>query len=337
MILQDAVRKLASGADLTRDEASGAMQEIMSGEAPDGLVGGFLVGLRAKGETGREIAGCAEVLRRNAIRIATRHAYVVDTCGTGGDGSGTFNISTTSALIACGAGVPVAKHGNRAVSSSCGSADVLAALGVRIDLSPEKVTAVLDDVGITFLFAPLMHGAMKHVAKVRRELGTRTIFNILGPLANPAGSKRQVLGVFDRNLGKTMSEALLEMGSEHALVVHGSDGLDEFTVGGKSSVWELFRGEIRHYDVNALDLGLKERERSLLAGGDAATNAEIVKGILSGKDGAPRDVSLLNAAAAILVSGKAKSLAEALPIARESVDSGRATLKLNQWIEASNS
>jgi anthranilate phosphoribosyltransferase len=336
-MLDGAVAKIAEGRDLTAEEATQAMNEIMSGEAPDALIAGFLIGLRVKGETAEEIAACAGVLRSKAVTIRTKHRNVVDTCGTGGDGLGTFNISTTAAIIAAGAGVPVAKHGNRAVSSSCGSADVLAALGVKIDVAPEKASAILDEVGITFLFAPLMHSAMKHAAKVRKELGIRTIFNILGPLTNPAGSKRQVLGVFDGRIGQRMAQALHEIGSEHALVVHGEGGMDELSVLGKTSVWELRRGEIRQYSVDATDLGLRRASISELKGDSPDGNAEIVRSILSGRDGAPRDVALLNAAGAIFVSGMSDTLSEGLGEAKESVDSGRAKRKLNDWIESSQS
>src|SRR3990172_4367932 len=302
-MLREAIAKIAEGKDLSAEEAAGAMDQIMSGEAPEALIAGFLLGLRMKGETAEEIASCAGVLRRKATTIRTRHLNVVDTCGTGGDGSGTFNISTTAAIIASGAGVPVAKHGNRAVSSSCGSADVLDALGVKIDIPAEKAAMVLDDVGITFLYAPLMHSAMRHAAKVRKELGVRTIFNILGPLANPAGSKRQVLGVYDSRMGQKMAEALLEIGSEHALVVHGEGGMDELSVLGKTLVWELRKGEIRQYSVDASDFGFPKSSISELRGDSPAGNAEITRSILFGKSGAPNDVSLINTSGAILVSG----------------------------------
>ena len=336
-MLREAIAKIAEGKDLSAQEAAGAMDQIMSGEAPEALIAGFLLGLRMKGETAEEIASCAGVLRRKATTIRTRHLNVVDTCGTGGDGSGTFNISTTAAIIASGAGVPVAKHGNRAVSSSCGSADVLAALGVKIDIPAEKAAMVLDEVGITFLYAPLMHSAMRHAAKVRKELGIRTIFNILGPLVNPAGSRRQILGIYDIRLGQKMAEALREMGSEHALVVHGEGGLDELSVLGKTAVWELRRGEISHYNVDSDELGLPRAKMADLKGEDPGKNAEIIRSILSGKDGAPRSVALLNAAGAILVSGLASTLSVGLGMARESVDSGLALTKLHQWVESSNS
>jgi len=335
--LNDAVAKIAEGRNLTGQEAALAMNEIMSGEAPEALIAGFLIGLRVKGETAEEIAGCAGVLRTRAVTIRTKHRNVVDTCGTGGDGLGTFNISTTAAIIASGAGVPVAKHGNRAVSSACGSADVLSALGVKIDVGPEKAAEILDEIGITFLFAPLMHSAMRHAAKVRKELGVRTIFNILGPLANPAGSKRQVLGVYDSRMGQKMAEALLEIGSEHALVVHGEGGMDELSVLGKTLVWELRKGEIRQYSVDASDFGFPKSSISELRGDSPAGNAEITRSILFGKSGAPKDVSLINAAGAILVSGLAETLAEGIEMARESVGSGRAARKLQDWISSSNS
>ena len=336
-MLAEAFSKLTDKKDLTSEEAVAAMREIMSGGVSDSLLAGFLVALRAKGETAEEIAAFARVLREQGTRIRTRRVNVVDTCGTGGDGKGTFNVSTAAAIIAAGAGVAVAKHGNRAVSSSCGSADVLEALGLRLDLSPEKVGTILDEIGITFLFAPQMHSAMRHAAKVRKELGIRTVFNILGPLANPANAKRQLLGVYRADIGQRMAEALRDLGSEHALIVHGEGGVDEVTATGKTLAWELLEGKIRHFTIENVGLGLSQHKNSDIRGSDPQTNAAIIRSILDGKPGAPREIALLNAASAILVSGKTPSMSEGVKMATDSVDSGRASTKLKDWIAASKS
>ncbi len=335
-MLREIIAQLARGEDLSAANAAAAMREIMSGDAPEALIGGFLVGLKAKGETAEEIAACAEVLREQGTKIVTRRRNVVDTCGTGGDGAGTFNISTTAAIIASAAGVSIAKHGNRSVSSACGSADVLSALGVKVDVDHKTAGAILDDIGITFLYAPLLHSAMRNVAKARKDLGIRTVFNILGPLANPAGCKRQVLGVYEGSLGLKMAKALLHLGTEHALVVHGHDGLDELTTGAKTSVWEVKRGKIQSFLVDSSDFGIPMTAKNSLFGGNAEVNAEVTRSILEGKNGAPKDVAVLNAAAAIVVSGMAASLEAGLELAREAVDSGRGLKKLKDWIDATN-
>lgn len=336
-MIAEAIKKLAEGANLTKEEAWSAMNDIMSGGATDGQIAGFLMGLRLKGESVEEIAGCAQSMREKAVRIATKHRDVIDTCGTGGDGAGSFNISTTAAIIASAAGVPVAKHGNRAVSSACGSADVLKALGVNIEIPVEKVGKVLDEVGISFLFAPMMHGAMKYAANVRKQLGIRTIFNILGPLTNPAGARRQVLGVFHASLTNTMAAVLKDLGSEHALIVHGDGGFDELSTLGKTKVSEL-RGEaIANYDISVESFGLRKAMKNELMGGNPEENAAIVKNIVRGGDGAPREIALYNAGAAIFVGGKAGNLKLGVDIARETVDSGDAAKKLNEWIAATNS
>jgi len=336
MILE-AIGKLADRQSLTRSEAYEAMNDIMGGVATSSQIAAFLMGLRSKGETAEEIVGCAQSMREKSVRIETKHDNIIDTCGTGGDASGTFNISTAAAIIASAAGAPVAKHGNRAVSSRCGSADVLKALGVNIEIPAEKVSRVLDDVGITFLFAPLMHQAMKFAGPVRKELSMRTIFNILGPLTNPAGAKRQVLGVFHPSLTETMAQVLKELGSAHALVVHGEGGIDELSTMGPTRVSELRGGEIRTFEVHPRDAGVSTTQPEGIRGGDPATNAEIIKAILSGKNSAPREIALLNAGAAVYVSGVAQTLKDGIARAREAVDNGLAKAKLNQWIEATNS
>ncbi|HEX9615582.1 MAG TPA: anthranilate phosphoribosyltransferase, partial [Bacteroidota bacterium] len=297
-MIQEAIAKIAARRDLEKSEAHGAMNEIMSGQATESQVAGFLVGLRMKGETAEEIAGCAQAMREKATRITTKHKDVIDTCGTGGDGSGTFNISTTAAIIASAAGVPVAKHGNRAVSSACGSADVLKALGVNIELNPEQVSWVLDEVGISFLHAPMLHSAMKYAAPVRKQLGVRTVFNILGPLTNPAGAKRQILGVFSPELTDVMAAVLRDLGSEHALVVHGGGGLDELSTLGSSTISELKDGKVKSYSFDSSSLGFGRARQDEIQGGDMSTNADIIRRILDGQDGAPREIALLNAGAA---------------------------------------
>ena len=336
-MIKDAIGKLAAHENLSQAEAYDAMNDIMSGNASESQIAGFLMGLRLKGETVDEIAGCARSMREKATPIKSKHESIIDTCGTGGDAAGTFNVSTTAAIIASAAGAAVAKHGNRAVSSRCGSADVLKGLGVNIEITPEKVTRVLDDVGITFLFAPLIHGAMKFAAPVRRELGIRTIFNILGPLTNPAGAKRQLLGVFDPRLTEVIAGVLRELGSERAVVVHGQGGFDELSTLGWSKISEVSGGEITTYEISAQDFGFTPARLADLKGGEAELNARIIHSILNGDDGAPRDMALLNAAAAIMVAGLAGSIREGISVARGVVDSGAAQRKLSHWIEATNS
>ena len=336
-MIQSAISRLAERKDLTRDEAYASMNEIMSGQATDSQIAAFLMGLRMKGETTEEIVGCARVMREKAVKIKTRHPNVIDTCGTGGDASGTFNISTTAAIVASAAGAFVAKHGNRSVSSKCGSADVLKALGVNIEIPSDRVGGVLDDVGITFMFAPLMHQAMKFAIHVRKELGVRTIFNILGPLTNPAGAQRQLLGVFHETLTEKMAGVLKELGSEHAMVVHGEGGIDELSTLGSSLVSELRQGSITTYELRAKELGIEHSTLQELGGTDPEHNALIVRSVLDGKLGAPRNVALLNAGAALYVAGVARSMKEGLDRAREAVDSGSAAKKLDRWVEATRS
>ncbi len=330
MAIQDAIAKLIEGQDLTRDQMIGTMDQIMSGEATDAQIGGFLVALRVKGETVEEIAGAAEVMREKATRVVTRHTTVVDTCGTGGDGSGTFNISTAAAFVVAGAGLCVAKHGNRAATSLCGSADVLKELGVNIEAAPGTVGQCLDEVGIGFLFAPALHGAMKYAIGPRREVGVRTIFNALGPLTNPAGATRHLIGVYSRSLTDRLAEVLQTLQSERAFVVHGLDGLDEITTTGPTQVSELKNGTVSTYEIRPEDLGIARATAGDLAGGNAETNAAILRRVLHGEPGPRLDIVLLNAAAAIVAGGAADDLSAGLELARETVDSGRAIDKLEK-------
>ena len=335
MNIQEAIAKVIEGEDLSRGEMTDVMNQIMSGEATDAQIGAFLIALRVKGECVDEIAGAASVMREKATPIATRHDVIVDTCGTGGDHSGTFNISTTAAFVAAGAGLCVAKHGNRSVTSQSGSADVLSALGVNIEASPETVGRCLDDVGIGFLFAISLHGAMKYAIGPRREIGARTIFNALGPLSNPAGATRQVVGVYSAALTETLAGVLGTLGTERAFVVHGSDGLDEMTLTGPTRVSELKNGSVSTYRVSPGDFGLAQAPADALKGGDADYNAEITRSILNGEEGPRRDIVLLNAAAAIVAGDKARDLNEGVQVAAEVIDSGKALEKLEGLVAAS--
>ncbi len=335
-MIREAIQTLVSGRSLSADEAAAVMGEIMQGEATPAQFGAFVTALRIKGETAEEIIGLARITRAKAIPV-TISKPAVDTCGTGGDGLSTFNISTTTAFVACAAGVRVAKHGNRAAGSQCGSADVLEALGVKIDLSAAQVARCLEEVGIGFMFAPLYHPAMKYAAVPRREIGIRTVFNILGPLTNPAGVKAQVLGVADGTLVEKMALVLKGLGCQHALVVHGDDGLDEITICGKTSVCELKDGRIERYAITPQDLGFSKANPDSLKGGDARVNAALLRSVLSGTRGAMLDVVLLNAAAALLAGDKAATLGQGIAQAREAVDSGRALMKLEALIKFSQS
>ena len=335
-MIQEVIQRLIVGQDLGRKEARAVMNQIMSGGATDSQIGAFLVALRIKGETVDEIAGCAQAMRENVTPIKTSRTDLIDTCGTGGDGSGTFNISTTVAFVACGAGLAVAKHGNRSISSACGSADVLAELGVNIEAAPEKVGECIDEAGIGFLFAVALHGSMKHAIGPRKELATRTVFNALGPLTNPAGAKRQLIGVYDRNLTNVVAGVLSELGSERAFVVHGADGLDEITLTGPTHISELNGGQVSTSEISPGDFGLEIISIEALAGGDATQNAQILCDILDGKQGPQRDVVLLNAAAAIAAGGLADDMAGGIEIARDSIDSGRARRALERLVEVSN-
>jgi anthranilate phosphoribosyltransferase len=333
--IQQAVAKLMSHQDLAEDEAEAAMAQIMHGQATPAQIAAFLTALSMKGETVDEITGCARAMRRSAVRVRPRRVdNLVDTCGTGGDGTGTFNISTAAAFVVAGAGQPVAKHGNRSVSSRSGSADVMEALGVQLDLTPEQVASCVDEVGIGFLFAPLMHPAMKHAIGARRELGVRTIFNLLGPLTNPAGASTQVLGVYDPSLTETLAGVLNTLGSQAAFVVHGAGGLDELTTSGPNRVSALRAGRVETYTLDPAELGFARADPEQLRGGDAQENAAIIRDILSGAlSGAPRDVVVLNAAAALVAAGRASTFETGIRLAAQSIDSGAAQRVLAQLVE----
>ncbi len=329
------IGKVATGAALTREEAAGAFEQMMSGEATPSQMGGLLMALRVRGETVDEITGAVAAMRAKMLRVAAP-ADAIDVVGTGGDASGSYNISTCAAFIVAGAAVPVAKHGNRALSSRSGAADVLAALGVNINLSPEKIAQCIGEAGIGFMFAPAHHPAMKNVAATRVELGTRTIFNLLGPLSNPAGVRRQMVGVFSRQWTQPVAQVLKNLGTERAWVVHGSDGLDEITTAGPTSVAALEDGTVHTFEISPEDVGLPRVKPEFLRGGDAAANAEALRGVLEGKNSAFREVALLNAAAALVVAGKGATLKEALHLATQSVDSGEAEGRLDRLIAVSN-
>ena len=329
------VRRVTAGEKLNRDEAREAFDIIMSGGATLAQIAGFLVALKMRGETVEEITGAASVMRQKATMV-TAPRGAIDTCGTGGDGSGTFNISTCVAFVAAGGGVPVAKHGNRAVSSKSGSADVLRELGVNLELSPDAVATCLAEAGLGFLFAPAHHAAMRHVAPVRQELGVRTIFNLLGPLSNPAGTKCQLIGVFARDWIRPMAETLRNLGSDRVWVVHGSDGLDELTTTGASHVAALADGAVKTFDVTPADAGLATASADDLKGGDAKQNAAALRAVLQGEKGPYRDITLLNAAAAFIVAGKAETLAEGARLAEHSIDGGHALGALDRLVAVSN-
>jgi anthranilate phosphoribosyltransferase len=348
MIL-DALHKVANHCSaLTRDEARAVMAEILSGGATDAQIGAFLVALHMKGETVDEIVGFAQAIRATAtpLQTADGHALdlsgtgrdaLVDTCGTGGDTSGTFNISTATALVAAGAGVKVAKHGNRSVTSKCGSADVMEALGVKIDLPPSRIAECLEKAGIAFLYAPALHSAMKYVQPVRRELRLRTVFNLLGPLTNPAHASAQVVGVYSADLVEKLAEALSELGLRRALVVHGRDGLDEITITGATKIAEVRDGQLRSYEVTPEEFGLRRAPLSEIAGGDASQNADIIRHILDGERSARRDVVILNAAAALVAAGHADKIHDAVPVAAYAIDSGHAKQRLKLLVEFAKS
>ncbi|CAI2718184.1 anthranilate phosphoribosyltransferase [Nitrospina watsonii] len=331
------LHKAVDGYDLTEDEMVHIMTEVMEGRVERSFLGAFLTALRMKGETVSEITGAARVMRDKAERLDVDGQHAVDTCGTGGDRSNTFNISTAVAFVVAGAGVVVAKHGNRAVSSRSGSADVLKCLGVNIEAEKSVVEKCLKEAGIAFLFAPSMHKAMKHAADVRRELGFRTIFNLLGPLTNPAGVQAQVVGVFDAKWTEPLANVLGKLGCRHAFVVHGEDGLDEITLTGPTQVAELKDGKVNAYVLNPQDVGLTLCNAKDLKGGEAEDNAELVRGILVGAPGPKRDIVLLNAAAAIVAAGKAKDLKAGIEVARTAIDSGAAKQKLEDLCRISNS
>jgi len=335
MTIQEAIAHIVAGCTLTRKQASTAMKILMSGQATPAQAAAFLTALRMRGETVEEITGFAETMRALATPVRATRTPLVDTCGTGGDRSGTFNISTTAAFVVAGTGVAVAKHGNRSASSKCGSADVLEELGVRIDCSPDRVARCIDEAGIGFLFARSFHSAMKHVGPVRAELAMRTVFNVLGPLTNPAGASGQVMGVFDAELTDKLANVLLGLGVRHAFVVAGLDGLDELSLTGPSRVAEAKNGVVSVYEVSPEQFGLDSCRVEDLRAGEAAENAEILKSVLQGRSGPHRDITLLNAAPAIVAGGGADSLEEGMAKARMSIDSGAAMAKLEALITLS--
>lgn len=339
-MVKEAIGILVEGRDLSREQAAAAMEAIMSGEATPAQIGSFLTALRIKGETVEEIVGFASVMRSKVLSVAVPDGVdspMIDTCGTGGDGSHTFNISTTAAFVAAGAGALVAKHGNRAASSRCGSADVLEALGVNINLNPEQVTACLREAGSAFMFAPLFHPSMKHAGPVRREIGVRTVFNFLGPLTNPAGAKRQVLGVPNRELGAKLAAALQQLDFEHVLVVTSADGLDEISIASESYLFEVKKGQpgVKELTVTPADFGLELLDRSEMLGGTADENRHHFVHVLKGEKSGKRDVVLLNAAAALLVADLASDLKDGVAKATHSIDSGAAWSAFEKLVRVS--
>ena len=349
-MLKQAIQTVVNGANLSEQEMEAAMEVIMSGEATPAQIGAFITALRLKGETIEEITGAARVMRRKATRIQADEASVsidrdeinldmetvVDTCGTGGDGTNTFNVSTTTAFVVAGCGLRVAKHGNRSVSSLCGSADVIERLGVKLDVPPKVVEKCLKEVGIGFLYAPALHGAMKYAIGPRREIGIRSIFNILGPLTNPAGANVQVLGVYKKELTPVLAEVLGNLGSRNAFVVYGEGSLDEISIIGETQVSELKDGQVSTYSIKPEDFGLPRADLNDIRGGDAKENAGIVLSVLQGDKGARRDMVLLNAAAALVGAGLAKDFSEGITQAAESIDSGRALEKLEAMKKITN-
>lgn len=333
--LKTIIGKVATGAALTREEAADAFDRMMSGEATPSQMGGLLMALRVRGETVDEITGAVSAMRAKMLRVKAP-AGAVDVVGTGGDGSGSVNVSTCASFIVAGAGVPVAKHGNRALSSKSGAADVLAALGVNVNITPDQVSKCIAETGIGFMFAPTHHPAMKNVGPTRVELATRTIFNLLGPLSNPAGVTRQMVGVFSRHWVQPLAQVLKNLGAESVWVVHGSDGLDEITLTGPTHVAALEKGSIRTFDVTPEDGGLPRATGAELKGGDAEANAKALHAVLEGKPGAYRNVALLNAAAALIVAGKAQNLKEGVALGVTSLDSGAAMEKLKRLVTVSN-
>jgi len=347
-IIADAVRALVERRDLSRIEAAGAMDAIMSGAATNAQIAAFLVALRMKGETVEELIGFAQVMRQKVVRVRTRgdevagltgtdREMLIDTCGTGGDASGTFNVSTATAFVVAGAGLKVAKHGNRSSSTLCGSADVVETLGISLELTPAQVGRCIDEIGIGFMYAPLLHTAMKHVMPARREIGVRTVFNLLGPLTNPAGANAQVIGVASAGLTEPLARVLAELGTIRAFVVHGADGLDEISNTGESQISEVHEGVVRSSRVRPEDFGLPRATIRDLRGGDRGENAQIIRLVLGGEAGPRRDIVLMNVAAALVAGGKARDLKEGVGMASQSIDSGAAASKLAALVERSQS
>ncbi|MFP4034199.1 MAG: anthranilate phosphoribosyltransferase [Desulfovermiculus sp.] len=332
-MFRELLYKIYQRKDLTEEEMSALLGEIFSGNTTDAQVGAFMGALATKGETYAELAGAARAMRKKAIRIEAMAQDVIDTCGTGGDISGTFNISTVTAFVAAGCGAVVAKHGNRSISSQCGSADVLEALGVNLDVDPEIVEEAIAEIGIGFLFAPKYHGAMRYAAKARKEVGLRSIFNMLGPLTNPAGTRRQLVGVFAPELTEMFAQALKRLGAKRALVVHGHDGLDEISVCAPTRICELCDGQITTYDLFPESYFGRTAAAEEIGGGSPAENAEITKRILSGHKGAGRDIVLINSAAALMAAGRAEGIEQGIEMAKQAIDSGAAMDKLTALIE----
>jgi anthranilate phosphoribosyltransferase len=328
-VIQQAIQSLLDGHDLGRDGAREVMGEIMRGEATPAQIGAFLVAFRAKGETADEIAGCAEAMREHVVPVEPRRDDLVDTAGTGGDGARTLNISTAAGIVAAAAGAAVAKHGNRAVSSASGSADVLEALGFRLDLPAHRIADSIDTLGFGFMFAPLHHPAMSHAAPVRREIATRTVFNVLGPLTNPAGARAQIVGVYAPELVRTLAEVLARLGAKRAFVVHGAFGIDELSPAGPNLVCEVVDGSVQERTVEPTELGLERCEPGELLGGDPQANATALREVFAGANGGRRDAVLLNAAGAIAAGGLAEDLAGGLELARDALDSGAAATRLD--------
>lgn len=330
MTFTDNLRKIISGQDLDQDTSASMLNDIFSGQITEAQVGAFMAALATKGETFEELAGAARSMRRKAIKIQTQSQNVIDTCGTGGDASGSFNISTTTAFVVAGAGVTVAKHGNRSISSKCGSADVLEALGVNLNVDPEIVEEAINEIGIGFMFAPMYHGSMKYAGKARMECGIRSIFNMLGPLTNPAAASCQLLGVYDPKLTEMFAQALKLLGVKKALVVHGHDGMDEITTTTKTRISELNDAQIRSYDLDPLEFFENYAMASDLKGGDVKENAAITRGILKGEKGPKRDIVVLNSGAALVAAQQVQTIKQGIVLAKESIDSGNALQKLDQ-------
>ncbi len=336
MNIQEAIAQLVDGSNLNEEQMVDVMNQVMTGEATPIQVGAFLTALRIQGETVEEVTGAARVMREKALHIDAGDGCVLDTCGTGGDGKNTFNISTTVAFVVAAAGITVAKHGNRAVSSGSGSADVLGALGVKIDVPKEMVERCLREVGLGFLFAPAMHGAMKYAAAPRREVGIRTIFNLLGPLTNPARASHQLIGIYDGTLIETVAQVLGNLGSERAMVVHGDEGLDEISLGGPTSVAEWKDGAVARYTLDPRDFGFDRHPAARLTSADAAESAAMVTSVLKGEPGPARDVVAFNGGAALCVGGRAETIADGIGLARERIDSGAALQKLEHLVQLTN-
>jgi anthranilate phosphoribosyltransferase len=335
-VIQHAVARMIDGHDLTREEAREAMRTIMAGDATPAQIAGFLVALRAKGETADEIAGCAEAMREHVLRVNPKRHDLVDIVGTGGDGANTYNISTAASLVAAGAGAAIAKHGNRAASSASGAADVLEALGFNLELAPARIEQSIDELGFGFLFAQAHHPAMKHAAPVRRELATRTVFNVLGPLTNPAGARALMLGVYSPELTRTLAEAIAQLDTTRAYVVHGAGGIDELSPTGPNLVCEVENGVVREYELDPLDLGVERCDPADLRGGDPQENAAALRAVLAGEPGGHRSAVVLNAAGGIAAAGHAENLREGIVRAQEAIDSGAAAARLQELVEFSH-